>query len=138
MKTVFLAILVFAGTAFSATTDVCVIDRVMNNTETVSNFKVGGNVNQCVPNNSVFFKIPNEQVIAKCSDRADNIAMTFNQIQWTQGTLPTGSYCPNGTTYHKVNVNAVSSEAQARADVIAQLYQKGYVLFDANTMLRTR
>ena len=138
MKTVFLMILVSAGTAFSATTDVCVIDRVMNNTVPVSNYKIEGYTSQCIQNNSTFFKTPNEQVVAKCSDRSDNVSITFNQIQWTQDSLPTGAYCPNGTTYHKVNITAVTSEAQARADLISQLYQKGYVLFDNNTMLRTR
>lgn len=136
MKAIFLMAFIFSGTVFSATTDVCVIDKVTNNSGSMQTYFVQGYSDLCIVDNGPFFKTPNEQVVAKCSDRSDNAAITFNQIKWS--LITESNSCSSGTTPYKVSVVSVTSEAQARADVLAQLYQKGYVLFDHATMLRTR
>lgn len=135
MKMIFLAILMTVGTAFSATTDVCVLGKSEQAIGLIKS--LGTSIGGCLTPEQAKTRIFKDSMSANCSVRADNVYVAYAKIEWVAAPdVPSSCTAPD-VAFKWVYRNVDTIE-QARADVIAQLYKKGYVLFDNNTMLRTR
>lgn len=131
MKNIFLVIFLMATPLFATTTDVCIL-KSQDATPDPGTWAKGycltaEELTQRQQYQSYFY--------SSCSDRKDNIKVLWEKIEWTAGSV---SHCatPQSQFYVWNYVN-IDEPEQAEADIMAQLYSRGYVLFDHQTMIRT-